>query len=45
MLDQTRISGVNYLLVADSMEEAGFKDIVVVQDYGHLDRVVWGRLD
>ena len=27
------------------MEEAGFKDIVVVQDYGHLDRVVWGRLD
>lgn len=27
------------------MEEAGFTDIVVVQDYGHLDRVVWGRLD
>ena len=26
------------------MEEAGFKDIEVVQDYAHLDRVVWGRI-
>ena len=26
------------------MEEAGFKDIKVVQDYAHLDRVVWGRI-
>ncbi|MCR5799460.1 MAG: peptide chain release factor N(5)-glutamine methyltransferase [Lachnospiraceae bacterium] len=26
------------------MEEAGFKDIKVVQDYSHLDRVVWGTL-
>lgn len=24
------------------MAEAGFKDIEVVQDYSHLDRVVWG---
>lgn len=24
------------------MEEAGFKDVKVVQDYAHLDRVVWG---
>ena len=26
------------------MEEAGFKDVTVVQDYAHLDRVVWGRI-
>ena len=26
------------------MEEAGFKDVKVVQDYAHLDRVVWGRI-
>lgn len=26
------------------MEEAGFKDIEVIQDYAHLDRVVWGRI-
>lgn len=26
------------------MEEAGYKDIKVVQDYAHLDRVVWGHL-
>lgn len=26
------------------MEEAGFKDIEVAQDYAHLDRVVWGRI-
>jgi len=28
--------------VTKIMEEAGFKDIKVVQDYAHLDRVVWG---
>lgn len=28
--------------VTKLMEEAGFKDIKVVQDYAHLDRVVWG---
>lgn len=26
------------------MEEAGYKDVVVIQDYAHLDRVVWGRI-
>lgn len=26
------------------MEEAGFKDVTIVQDYAHLDRVVWGHL-
>ena len=26
------------------MEEAGFKDVVVVKDYAHLNRVVWGRI-
>lgn len=26
------------------MEKAGFKDVTVVQDYAHLDRVVWGRI-
>ena len=30
--------------VKQLMEEAGFKDIEVVQDYAHLDRVVWGRI-
>jgi len=30
--------------VVKLMEEAGFKDITVVQDYAHLDRVVWGRI-
>lgn len=30
--------------VTKIMEEAGFKDIKVVQDYAHLDRVVWGCL-
>jgi len=26
------------------MEEAGYKDVTIVQDYAHLDRVVWGHL-
>ena len=30
--------------VVKLMEEAGFKDVVVIQDYAHLDRVVWGRI-
>ncbi len=30
--------------VVKLMEEAGFKDVVVVKDYAHLDRVVWGRI-
>lgn len=30
--------------VKDLMEKAGFKDIEVIQDYAHLDRVVWGRI-
>jgi release factor glutamine methyltransferase len=30
--------------VVGLMEKAGFKDVTVVQDYAHLDRVVWGRI-
>ena len=30
--------------VVSLMEEAGFKDVVVVKDYAHLNRVVWGRI-
>lgn len=30
--------------VKSIMEEAGYKDVVVIQDYAHLDRVVWGRI-
>ena len=30
--------------VVELMENAGFKDVTVVQDYAHLDRVVWGRI-
>ena len=30
--------------VVSLMEAAGFLDIKVVQDYAHLDRVVWGHL-
>lgn len=30
--------------VVKLMEEGGFKDITVIQDYAHLDRVVWGRI-
>lgn len=29
--------------VSRLMEAAGFKDIQIEQDYGHLDRVVWGE--
>ena len=30
-------------LLADMMEEAGYKDVTVVKDFAGLDRVVYGR--